>query len=157
MSINFSISHLFLGSYRNRQTCVWLLTPTSLQQHGLDSLFIWTMWMMISALHCGYAYYLCNAHRTPSTALGILWVLSIYPTPVLLPGKSQEQRSLVGCSPWRRWVGHDRATHFHFSLPCIGEGNGTPLQCSYLENPRDGEPGGLPSMGTRLKPLSSMY
>ena len=28
--------------------------------------------------------------------------------------------------------------HFHFSLPCIGEGNGTPLQCSCLENPRDG-------------------
>ena len=29
--------------------------------------------------------------------------------------------------------------HFHFSLSCIGEGNGNPLQCSYLENPRDGE------------------
>ena len=41
-----------------------------------------------------------------------------------------------------------------------GEGNGNPLQCSCLENPRDwGEPGGLPSMGlqsrTRLKRLSS--
>ena len=29
--------------------------------------------------------------------------------------------------------------HFHFSLSCIGEGNGSPLQCSCLENPRDGE------------------
>ena len=38
--------------------------------------------------------------------------------------------------------------HFHFSLSCIGEGNGNPLQCSCLENPRDGEPGGLPSMGS---------
>ena len=38
--------------------------------------------------------------------------------------------------------------HFHFALPCIGEGNGNPLQCSCLENPRDGEPGGLPSMGS---------
>ena len=37
--------------------------------------------------------------------------------------------------------------HFHFSLSCIGEGNGNPLQGSCLENPRDGEPGGLPSMG----------
>ena len=37
--------------------------------------------------------------------------------------------------------------HFHFSLSCIGEGNGNPLQCSCLENPRDGEPSGLPSMG----------
>ena len=29
--------------------------------------------------------------------------------------------------------------HFHFSLSCIGEGNGNPFQCSCLENPRDGE------------------
>ena len=28
--------------------------------------------------------------------------------------------------------------HFHFSLSCTGEGNGNPLQCSCLENPRDG-------------------
>ena len=45
--------------------------------------------------------------------------------------------------------------HFHFSLSCIGEGNGNPLQCSCLEIPGTGEPGGLPSMGsqsqTRLK------
>ena len=39
--------------------------------------------------------------------------------------------------------------HLHFSLSCFGEGNGTPLQCSCLENPREGEPGGLPSMGSR--------
>ena len=38
--------------------------------------------------------------------------------------------------------------HFQFSLSCIGEGNGNPLQCSCLENPRDGKPGGLPSMGS---------
>ena len=37
--------------------------------------------------------------------------------------------------------------HFHLSLSCVG-GNGNPLQCSCLENPRDGEPGGLPSMGS---------
>ena len=49
--------------------------------------------------------------------------------------------------------------HFRFSLSCIGEGNGNPLQCSCLENPRDRKPGGLPSVGsqsrTRLKRLSS--
>ena len=28
--------------------------------------------------------------------------------------------------------------HFHFSLSCIGEGNGNSLQCCCLENPRDG-------------------
>ena len=38
--------------------------------------------------------------------------------------------------------------HFHFSLSCSGEGNGNPLQCSCLESPRDGKPGGLPSMGS---------
>ena len=38
--------------------------------------------------------------------------------------------------------------HFHFSLSCIGEGNDNPLQCSCPENPRDGEPGGLLSMGS---------
>jgi len=37
--------------------------------------------------------------------------------------------------------------HFRFSLSCIGEGNGNPLQCSCLENPRDGKPGELLSMG----------
>ena len=40
--------------------------------------------------------------------------------------------------------------HFHFPLSCIGEGNGNPLQCSCLENPGDGKPGGLPSMGSEL-------
>ena len=72
-----------------------------------------------------------------------------HPTPVLLPGKSHGRRSLVGCSSWGRW-GSDTTErlHFHFSLSCIGEGNGSPLQCSCLENPGDGEPGGLPSMGS---------
>ena len=60
-------------------------------------------------------------------------------TPVLLPGKFQGRRSLVGCSPWgRRESNTTERLHFHFSLSCIGEGNGNPLQCSCLENPRDG-------------------
>ena len=61
-----------------------------------------------------------------------------HPTPVLLPRKSHGQRSLVGCSPW----GHEELyttewLHFHFSLSCIGEGNGNPLQCSCLEKSMD--------------------
>ena len=72
-----------------------------------------------------------------------------HPTPVLLPGKSHGRRSLVGCSPWgHEELGTTERLHFHFSLSCIGEGNGNPLQCSCLENPREGEPGGLPSMGS---------
>ena len=50
--------------------------------------------------------------------------------------------------------------HFHFSLSCIGEGNGNPLQCSCLENPRDGRAWwaavyGVSQSQTRLKRLSS--
>ena len=61
-----------------------------------------------------------------------------HPTPVLLPGKSHGQRSLVGCSPWGcKESDMTERLHFHFSLSCIGEGNGNPLQCSCLENPRD--------------------
>ena len=57
-------------------------------------------------------------------------------------------------------VGHDWATHFHFSLSCTGEGHGNPLQYSCLENPRDGGPWwaaicGVTQSGTRLKWLSS--
>ena len=50
--------------------------------------------------------------------------------------------------------------HFHFSLSCIGEGNGNPLQRSCLENPRDGGAWwaavyGVAQSRTRLKQLSS--
>ena len=70
-----------------------------------------------------------------------------HPTPVLLPGKSHGRRSLVGCSPWGcEESDMTERLHFHFSLSCLVEGNGNPLQCSCLENPRAGEPGGLPSM-----------
>ena len=68
-----------------------------------------------------------------------VWRRWWHPTPALLPGKSHGWRSLVGCSPWGRW-GSDTTErlHFHFSLSCTGEENGNPLQCSRLENPRDG-------------------
>ena len=59
-------------------------------------------------------------------------------TPVLLPGNSHGWRNLVGCSPWGRYKSETtERLHFHFSLSCIGEGNGNPLQCSYTESPRD--------------------
>ena len=61
-----------------------------------------------------------------------------HPTPVLLPGKSHGWRSLVGCSPrGLQESGTTKQLHFHFSLSCIGEGNGNLLQYSCLENPRD--------------------
>ena len=84
-----------------------------------------------------------------------------HPTPVLLPGKSHGRRSLVGCSPWGHWRSDmTEWLHFHFSLSCIGEGNGNPLQRSCLENPRDGGACwaavyGVTQSRTRLKWLSS--
>ena len=86
------------------------------------------------------------------------WGRRWHPTPVLLPGKSDGQRSLVGYSPWGCWVGHNWATLLSLSLPCIGEGNGNPLQCSCL-NPRDEGVSwaavyGVAQSWTRLKRLS---
>ena len=80
-------------------------------------------------------------------------------TPVLLPGKSHGRRSLVGYSPWCREES-DMTERLHFSLSCIGEGNGNPLQCSCLEDPRDGGAWwaavhGVAQSRTRLKRLSS--
>ena len=84
-----------------------------------------------------------------------------HPTPVLLPRKSHGWRSLVGCSPWG---GKESDTteqlHFHFSLSCIGGGNCNPLQCSCLENPRDGRAWwaaiyAVAQSRTRVKRLSS--
>ena len=106
-------------------------------------------WPRKMVLYVGRAYFLSWCEK------------QTYPTPVLLPGKSHGWRSLVGCSPWGRW-GSDTTErlHFHFSVSCIGEGNGNPLQCSCLENPRDrgawwAAVYGVAQSRTRLKWLSS--
>ena len=91
----------------------------------------------------------------------LTWRRQRHPSPVLLPGKSHGRRSLVGYSPW----GHKESDTteqlpFHFSLSCIGEGNDNSLQCSCLENPRDGGAWwaaiyGVTQSRTQLKWLSS--
>ena len=68
------------------------------------------------------------------------------------PGRLQSMGSLESDTTER--------LHFHFSLSCIGEGNGNPLQCSCLENPRDGGAWWaavyrVAQSRTRLKRLSS--
>ena len=91
----------------------------------------------------------------------IYWRRQWHPTPVLVPGKSRGRRSLVGCSPWgREELDTTERLPFHFSLSCFGEGNGNPLQCCCLENPRDGGAWwaavyGVAQSRTRLKRLSS--
>ena len=67
----------------------------------------------------------------------------------------------VGCSLWGlEELDTTERLHFHFSLSCIGEGNGNPLQCSCLENPRDSRTWwaaiyGVAQSRTWLKRLSS--
>ena len=67
------------------------------------------------------------------------------------PGRLQSMGSLIDTT---------ERLHFHFSLSCIGKGNGNLLQCSCLENPRDGGAWwaavyGVAQSRTRLKRLSS--
>ena len=69
------------------------------------------------------------------------------------PGRLQSMGSLKSDTTER--------LHFHFSLSCIGEGNGNPLQCSFLENPRDRGAwwtavSGVALSQTRLKWLSNL-
>ena len=110
---------------------------------GIDSLFLrislWNAGMLIPWL----GIELCPLHwehgvlMTGPTRMSLVFLIlrvssgvsrrrQWHLTPVLLPGESHGQRSLVGCSPWGRW-GSDTTErlHFHFSLSCIGEENGT--------------------------------
>ena len=107
---------------------------------------------------------LSGSHKTFSSELqspGSSVFRGWHHTPVLLPGKSHGQRSLVGCGPWGREESDTtERLPFHFSLSLIGEGNGNPLQCSCLENPRDGGAWwaaiyGVAQSWTHLKRLSS--
>ena len=87
------------------------------------------------------------------------WRRKWQPTPAFLPGESQGQGSLVACHLWGRTESDTtEQLHFHFALLCSWEGNGNPLQCSCLENPRD-RGAWWPAMGsqsrTRMKQLSS--
>ena len=86
----------------------------------------------------------------------VVWRRQWNPTPVLLFGKSHGWRSLVGCSPWGcEELDTTEQLHFHFSFSCIGGRNGNSLQCSCLENPRDGVAiYGITQSRTRLKWLS---
>ena len=78
-----------------------------------------------------------------------------------MPGESHGRRSLVGCSPWGLEESDTtERLHFHISLSCIEEGNGSPFQCSCLENPSDGGAWqaavyGVAQSRTQLKQLSS--
>ena len=81
-------------------------------------------------LHLGSPKCIKNLYVLPLSGCRMYWWRRWWhPTPVLLPGKSHGRRSLVGCNAWGREESD--------MTESIGEGNGNPLQCSCLENPRD--------------------
>ena len=105
-------------------------------------------------------YTLCKALQDLTNSAMYSWRRQWHPTPVLLLENPMDGGA------WKAAVhgvakSQIRLSDFiHFSLSCIGEGNGNPLQCSCLENPRDGRAGwaavyGVTQSGTRLKRLRS--
>ena len=139
----------------------WIVVYLSCLQVGL----LWTKLLQIFLCKglCGYMFLFLLGKYLGVELLGHsqrAWRRQWHPAPLLLPGKSHRWRSLEGYSPWGRW-GSDTTErlHFRFSLSRI-EGNGNPLQCSCLENPRDGGAWwaavyGVAQSRTRLKWLSS--
>ena len=133
---------------------IWEDITTNLEMSTVVSSILVLFAQQGNKLHISYFWFFVVPQR-------VLRRRQWHPTPVLLPGKSPGWRSLVGCSPWGREESDTtERLHFRFSLSCIGEGNGNPLQCSCLENPRDGGAwraavSGVAQSRTRLKWLSS--
>ena len=135
---------------------------------------VWNPSLYNASILVSYSIFLGHTDKSPCGFVEICIVYSFYLylpdifkiplflcLPSTLPWKSHGRRSLVGCSPW----GHKESDsiawlHFYFSLWCTGKGNGNPLQCSCLENPRHGGAWraavyGVTQSQTRLKRLGS--
>ena len=112
----------------------YILPAKKIQPFSSCTLYV-CMYMYMYMYMCIYIYIYIYIYISEKA-----WRRQWHPTPILLPGKSHGRRSLVGGSPWGRTESDTtERLHFHFSLSCIGEGNGNPLQSSCLENPRDRE------------------
>ena len=143
-----ALAQLFWGMWEYSWTQAWTCDPCI----GRWILIYWTtrkappLFIYISSINghkpsCGLLFFHLEyiLVNTPCQ-----WTELAGPFFRVMPGKSHGRRSLVGCSSWsRNELDMTERLHFHFSLSCIGEGNGNPLQCFHLEN----QPGGLPSMG----------
>ena len=134
--LQISLLHVNIHIIRNWNGA-WILFSSRICDRILGILLFQNLeyWeRLLSQKLKGYRlYHICKL--TSKAAQRRQW----HPTPVLLPGKSHGRGSLVGRSPWGRWESDTtERLHSHLSLSCIGEGNGNPLQCFCLKNPRDG-------------------
>ena len=109
-------------SFSASQIFTWFINYISHDRRALGNKLLWeSLWTYVVS-HTEKAM----APHSSTLAWRIPWVEE--------PGRLQSMGLLR--------VGTTERLHFHFSLSCTGEGSGSPLQCSCLENPRDGEPGG---------------
>ena len=161
------LSHL--GSPDSLQDPIWGIGKEICVGISASLMVSWS-WLVFGRVSCKFNAWDRMSHINNQRRVKLLFLIKAEvearrrqwrPTPVLLPGKSHGRRSLVGCRPWGCW-GLDTIEwlHFHFSLSYIGEGNGNPLQCFCLENPRDGGAWwaavyGVTQSRTQLKWLSS--
>ena len=121
-----------MGVLKNCQILILLLHVAAGADH-----FLFLVTISTSIIACIYSS--LHTDIKIKTFICFIWRKQWHPTPVLLPGKFHRPRSLVGCSPLCLYKSDmTERLPFHFSLSCTGEGNGNPLQCSCLENPRDG-------------------
>ena len=124
-----------------RTICIFLtfrLRLTHWNQHFIDTRKNHEKLLMLLTLFLGFL--VAPSPHSSTLAWKIPWTEE--------PGRLQ--------SMGLRRVGQTERLDFHFSLSCIGEGNGNPLQCSCLENPRDGGAwwaavSGVAQSQTRLK------
>ena len=123
-----------LPSLKLLSPCLFCFGSSVISSSWLSSPFLWASSFFRSSLVSSSCHAARNSMKSSSCGSSLR-----QPTPVLLPGKSHGWRSLEGCSPWGcEELDITERLHFHFSHSCIGEGNGNPLQCSCLKNPRDG-------------------
>ena len=98
--------------------------------------------------HGGFHTCLLESILLALQSLALCWIIGKYSASPLEKEMATHSSTLAWKIPWTEEpgrlqsmeslrVGTTERLHFHFSLSCIGEGNGNPLQCSCLENPRD--------------------
>ena len=86
--------------------------------------------------------------------VGKNWRRQWHPTPVLLPGKSHGQRSVVGSSPWGQ---SDMTERLPFHLHTLEQEMVTHSSVLAWRIPGMGKPGGLPSMGSHRDGMISIF